>query len=213
MQGSDLNHGNEAKSPVSIVAVVGSYRKGGIIDQAVDHVLAAASEHGASTRKIYLLDKRIEFCTNCRCCTQTTGLLPGHCVHQDDMQEMLTELEDAQVVILASPMNFGQVTALMKRFIERMLPYAYWPWGKMIPSVRRKGKHHKAVLVTSSTMPAFVGRIMTGIFGTLREAANVMGARVAGRLYIGSVGLSSDQQLPEAAIRRARRIGTRIARG
>ncbi len=46
-------------TPVNILAIVGSYRKGGIIERAVDEILASAKERGAVTRKITLLDKRL----------------------------------------------------------------------------------------------------------------------------------------------------------
>ena len=53
-----------------ILGIVGSYRKGGVIDSMVIEALAAAREHGAETEIVYLIDKHIEFCTNCRTCTQ-----------------------------------------------------------------------------------------------------------------------------------------------
>ena len=53
-----------------IVAIVGSYRKGRTIDTAVSEVLRGAADRGAATEKIYLIDKHIEFCNNCRACTQ-----------------------------------------------------------------------------------------------------------------------------------------------
>ena len=56
-----------------VVALVGSYRKGGIIDTATDEILASAKNVGAEISKVYLLDKHIEFCTNCRTCTQKEG--------------------------------------------------------------------------------------------------------------------------------------------
>ena len=52
-------------TPATVTAIVGSYRKGGIIDTAVDELLASAREEGAETAKIYLTDRQIEFCTNC----------------------------------------------------------------------------------------------------------------------------------------------------
>lgn len=55
---------------IKVLAIVGSYRKGGIIDTATDEILASAREEGAEAEKIYLIDKHIEFCTNCRSCTQ-----------------------------------------------------------------------------------------------------------------------------------------------
>ena len=58
---------------MKITAIVGTYRKGGVTDSAVDEILAAAREAGAETTKIYLIDKHVEFCTNCRTCTQEEG--------------------------------------------------------------------------------------------------------------------------------------------
>lgn len=37
-------------------------------------------------------------------------------------------------------MNFGSVTAIMKRFIERLTVYAYWPWG-LDQYVKRRNKN------------------------------------------------------------------------
>lgn len=50
-----------------IVAIVGSYRRGGTIDRLVDHVLEAAAEQGAVTDKIFLLDRHVE-CGDCLLC-------------------------------------------------------------------------------------------------------------------------------------------------
>ena len=39
-----------------VVAIIGSYRKHGTVDQAVDAILAGARERGATTEKIFLID-------------------------------------------------------------------------------------------------------------------------------------------------------------
>ena len=127
-------------TPVNILAIVGSYRKEGIIERAVDEILASARERGAVTRKISLLDKRLAFCTNCRSCTQVAGGDYGICILNDDMATLLQEVERADALVLASPMNAGTVTALMKTFIERLVCTAYWPWGAPAPKARRAGK-------------------------------------------------------------------------
>jgi len=56
-----------------VLGVVGSYRKGGIVDSLVDEVLSTAEKLGARTTKTYLIDRHIEFCTNCRGCMQSEG--------------------------------------------------------------------------------------------------------------------------------------------
>ena len=101
-----------------VVAIIGSYRKEGIIDQAVDAVLRAARGTGAEAEKIYLKDKQIGFCTNCRTCVQASlDEKRGQCVLKDDMGELLAQIDAADAIVLASPINFFTVTALMKRFV------------------------------------------------------------------------------------------------
>jgi rRNA processing protein Krr1/Pno1 len=41
-----------------IVAIVGTYRKGRVIDTAVSEILRGAQSRGARTRTIYLLDEK-----------------------------------------------------------------------------------------------------------------------------------------------------------
>ena len=94
-------------SPVNILAIVGSYRKGGIIERAVDEILASAKEEGAVTWKISLLDKHLEFCTNCRGCTQVAGENYGLCILDDDMAGLLQEIERADALVLASSINIS----------------------------------------------------------------------------------------------------------
>jgi len=183
-----------------IIGVVGSYRKGRIIDSAVSEILKGAEAHGAETKKIYLVDKDIEFCRNCRKCTQEKGDgTRGNCVHHDDMEELLREIDDADGVVLGAPINFFNVTALMKRFIERLLPYCYWPWGSDIPRRRIKSAHKKAVIVTSSGCPAWLGRIIfAGALKVLKTAARCMGAKVVKSLYFGHICQNEDQKLSES---------------
>jgi multimeric flavodoxin WrbA len=136
-----------------ILAIVGTYRKGGTIDSAVEAILASARAAGAETEKICLIDRHIEFCTNCRTCTQEPGPQRGKCVLADDMQSIFDEIERADALVLASPMNCWTVTAVMKRFIERSLGYVYWPWGSLAPKPRNKQLTKRAVVVTSSASP------------------------------------------------------------
>ena len=103
-----------------VVAIVGSYRKSGIIDRAVEAVLEGARKKGAETHTIYLTEQHIEFCTNCRQCAEKPGAERGKCLQHDDLESILTEIEGADAVVLGSPVNFYNLTALYRRFLERL---------------------------------------------------------------------------------------------
>ena len=194
-----------------IVAIVGSYRKEGAVDQAVSEILAAAEEAGAETSKIYLADAYIEFCTNCRTCTQEPGDCRGTCVIPDDMADVLRRMDEADGLVLASPVNFGDVTAITRRFQERLVCYAYWPWDpKGAPKLRNKAKTKRAVLVTASAAPGFLTRLMMHSLSSLKKIADVVGARRIGTLCIGLAG-DRAPKLSDRAARKAHALGRKLA--
>ncbi len=193
-----------------VVAIVGSYRKGGTVDMAVDAVLAGARERGADSNKIYLRDQHIEYCRNCRACTQARGKALGECAIHDDMAAILDEIESADAVVLGSPVNFYNVTAVFRTFLERLLGCVYWPWGQASPQPRSKALPRKAVLIASSAAPGFLLPLATGAPRALRVAANCLGARPVARLWIGLSAQSATAQLSPRVLRRARRIGQQL---
>ena len=198
---------------MNILAIVGSYRKGGIIERAVDEILASAKEMGAVTRKITLLDKRLAFCTNCRSCTQVAGENYGVCILDDDMGALLQEVERADALVLASPMNAGTVTAIMKVFIERLVCTAYWPWGAPAPKARRSGKSKRAILVASSAAPAILARLTGDVTKRLKYAAKMLGAETVGTLFIGLAAQQQHQELSKRTIHKAHKLSRKLASG
>ncbi|HEV2134758.1 MAG TPA: flavodoxin family protein [Terracidiphilus sp.] len=194
-----------------IVAVVGSYRRGGVIDTAVNTILEAARENGAETHVIRLTEQHIEFCRNCRQCTQESGETWGECAQEDDLVDILEEIEAADAVVLASPVNYYNATAVFRRFLERLIGAAYWPWGQNAPVIRSKKRPRKAVLVASAAMPGFLIPFATGAARALRITASMLGAKPVGRLWIGLVAQAPYQQLSPRTLRRARRLGLSLA--
>ncbi|HIJ71354.1 MAG TPA: flavodoxin family protein [Planctomycetes bacterium] len=196
-----------------IVAIIGSYRKGGITDTAASAVLAGAAKNGAQTQKIYLIDKHIEFCNNCRACTQQdTNGVRAACIHDDDMEDILGQIDKADGIVLASSVNFGTVTAIMKRFTERLVVYGYWPWGKPAPAYRISQTTKNAVIITSSAAPAIIGKFMfRSSRSVLKAAARCMGAKMVKSLHFGGVCLDADSQLSCKSLLKADKTGQKLA--
>ncbi len=194
-----------------VVAIVGSYRKGGTIDSAVQAILEGAREKGADTKTIYLTEKHLEFCTNCRRCMQAPGLQRGQCVQQDDLQSILQEIDAADAIVLGSPVNCFNLTAIFRRFMERLVGSAYWPWGQASPTPRNKHlTSRKAALVASSAMPGFLIPLFTGAPRALRLTASMLGARPVGKLWIGLAAQQPEQALAARTLEHARQIGLRL---
>lgn len=197
-------------NPKKILAIVGSYRRDGNIASTVNHVAQAASSSGATVETIFLLDKNISFCTNCRTCTQEPGQEPGKCVLDDDMRDIISRIEEADGFIFGAPVNFFNVNALTRRFIERLVCYAYWPWDKNSPKNRKTQLDKQAVLITSSAMPSFLGRIFTGAMRALKISAKLVGAKTIGTIFVGLAAGSPEARLSERTRTRAEKLGQKL---
>lgn len=190
-----------------ILIINGSYRPGGMTDRTLSLMAETLQAKGASTETIHLRDYPIEFCLNCRECTQHIGVKPGQCIQHDGMSKLVDKIEAADAYIFASPTNFFSVTAIFKRFMERLIVYAYWPWGMPAPKMRKaKSPRKKAVLVSSSGAPGLLGRLMFSTHAQLKRTAQAIGANAVGSLFTGLVsqephpGLSARVQRKAVAL-------------
>ena len=194
-----------------IVALLGTYRKGHVIDKMVDVMLNELSEKGAKVEKIFLADKNVEFCINCRSCTQKEGIKRGECIHKDDMNAILDLVDSSDGLIIASPVNFNNITAMSRRFMERLICYTYSPWGVYFPKYRIKKTNKRAVLVSAAGAPSFfVYLFMTEVFRALKIQAKVLGAKPIGRLCMGLASVVENPKLSAATVKKAKRLDKSI---
>ncbi|MGI9233883.1 MAG: flavodoxin family protein [Woeseiaceae bacterium] len=194
-----------------VLSINGSYRDDGITDQAIDLAVRALRESGAEVQTIELRNYPIEFCLNCRACTQDPGDAPGRCVHDDGMRKLVEKIELADAYILAAPTNFDSVTAIFKRFMERLVVYAYWPWGAPAPKFRKAGLPKKrAMLISSSAAPGLMGRWFFQSAKQLNMTAKVMGARSVGTLFTGLIAGEPDTRLPRRVRRKALALASKL---
>ncbi|PLX69251.1 MAG: NAD(P)H dehydrogenase [Denitrovibrio sp.] len=198
-------------SSSTVLAIIGTYRKNGVIDRITDAVLASAQNAGAKTEKIYLIDKDIKYCTNCRACTQKEGTPRSKCVIRDDMDEIMDKIDKADALVIASPMNCSTVTAVMKTFTERIVCYTYWPWGAKAPKYRITNPDKKAVLIASSAMPAIIARIFTKMVNLLKETAIVLGAKEAKLIFAGLSAIDNKQEIKDKVLQKADKMGKYLA--
>jgi multimeric flavodoxin WrbA len=94
-------------------------KKKGMTDIAIDLLIQGAREAGAETEKIYLADKKINYCTGCFSCWLKT---PGTCIYKDDMPEILGKIKNADILLLGTPLYVDGMTAQTKTFVDRIIP-------------------------------------------------------------------------------------------
>lgn len=195
-----------------VLAINGSYRHDGVIDHLVGLLTTELVERGADVKVILLREYPIEFCLNCRECTQQLGAAPAQCARLDDMAELIEMIERADAFILASPTNFGSATALFKRFMERLAVYGYWPWGQVAPVYRKQGhRKKKAIVVSSCAAPGILGRWLFATTRQLKTTAKVIGAETVGVIVAGLATTAPRPILSSALVFKARKLAARVA--
>jgi multimeric flavodoxin WrbA len=101
--------------PKKVLVLSASPRKGGNSDLLCDQFMLGAKETGNQVEKIFLRDKKINYCTGCGAC-QGNG---GKCVQKDDMAEVLDKMIAADVIVMATPVYFYTMNGQMKTVIDR----------------------------------------------------------------------------------------------
>ncbi len=100
---------------MKVLGIAGSPRRGGNTDLLLAEVMRGAASQGAEIKTIILNDLKFVPCQHCDACQKT-----GRCKFEDDMQMVYRELEQADRIVLASPIQFTGVTAQMKAMIDRL---------------------------------------------------------------------------------------------
>jgi len=76
--------------------------------------MKGAEDAGHHTEKIFLKEKKINYCSGCGTCFNT-----GKCSQKDDMAEVLEKMISADVIVMATPVYFYTMCGQMKTLIDR----------------------------------------------------------------------------------------------
>jgi multimeric flavodoxin WrbA len=101
---------------MKIAILNGSPRKNGNTEIMVDEFTKGAQESGHEVNKINLAGKQIAGCLGCQYCFAHNG----ECVQKDDMAEVLSAVDVADLVVFASPVYWFEVTGQLKCAIDRL---------------------------------------------------------------------------------------------
>ena len=99
---------------LKVLGIAGSPRRGGNTDLLLAEVMKGAASKGAIVNTVILSNLDISPCQHCDACLET-----GRCRIEDDMQMVYNELEQADRIVLASPIQFMGVSAQAKAMIDR----------------------------------------------------------------------------------------------
>ncbi len=98
-----------------LLGIVGSPRKGGNTEIIMREILKAGEQEGAEIELIRLVDFTLKPCNGCQTCFETKK-----CNIEDDAEEILEKMMEADGVIVGTPVYFFNVSAQTKMFIDRV---------------------------------------------------------------------------------------------
>ena len=102
---------------MNILVLNGSPRMNGNTAAMVAAFAEGASENGHIVTVVPVCQKKIAGCLACEYC-HTKG--NGKCVQKDDMQEVYSILEEAEMIVLASPIYYHSFTGQLQCAINRI---------------------------------------------------------------------------------------------
>ncbi|MDO4544075.1 MAG: flavodoxin family protein [Clostridia bacterium] len=102
---------------MNILVLNGSPRPDGNTAALVNAFLEGAAENGHKVTVVPVCQRKIGGCLACEYC-HTKG--NGKCIQQDDMQEIYPLLEEAEMIVLASPIYYHSFTGQLQCAINRI---------------------------------------------------------------------------------------------
>ncbi len=106
---------------MKIIALNGSPRKNWNTHIMLKSALEGAESAGAQTELINLYDIDYKGCTSCFACQNSDGKSKGRCAYNDGLKTVLEKIDACDGIILGSPVYFGDITAMTRALLERLL--------------------------------------------------------------------------------------------
>lgn len=100
----------------SVLAIMGSPRRGGNTERLLDAVLDGARSAGAKTELVPLRGLRISECDGCHWCWEH-----AECAKSDDMLPLYQKVAESDVLVWGTPVYWYGPTALLKGFVDRLV--------------------------------------------------------------------------------------------
>ncbi len=184
---------------MNIIVFSGSPRKGGNTDLLADAFVAGATSHRANVEKIRLIELKYSPCIECGGCDET-----GKCISKDDLTEIYPKIESADVVVLASPMFFYNITANSQALVERS--QAFWVRQYVLKQGEIGGKRRQGIFLSAG---ATKGKLLfDGSLRVMRYFFDAIGGDLAAALLIRGAEKKGEIKEIPGALETAERLGS-----
>jgi putative NADPH-quinone reductase len=146
-----------------ILAILGSPHVNGATASMLDFSIKVAKENGYTVDKIDLYKTHLSFCTGCLACQRT-----GSCIQSDDIHEITVLLKNCDLVIVAAPVYWANIPAVLKNLFDRLFGIVIEETSTFPKPLLKKGKRY--IFLTACNTPS----PFSWIFGQTRGAVRAV---------------------------------------
>ena len=101
----------------SVLIISSSMRNKSNSEKLAEQFAKGAEEAGNKVEIVKLKGKKLAFCQGCLACSKT-----GHCVINDDGNEITEKMKQADVLVFATPIYYYELSGQMKTMLDRANP-------------------------------------------------------------------------------------------
>lgn len=181
-----------------ILIIKGSPRKNGNSSTLADQAAFSARKNGAQVESVRIADLNIAPCDACDFCQETDGV----CVIQDDMQPLYPKIQQADAIVIASPIYWFTISAQTKLCVDRW--YAFQPIRKQVWPGKKIG-----IILTYGDSDPYDSGAVNAIY-TFQSMFRYLGVEIAGMVYGSAHEIGDAQKQPEL-MQKAYALGKKLA--
>ncbi len=183
-----------------VLCVAGSPRRGGNTDRLLDELSTGVEAAGGEPVRLVAATSGAAPCRGCNACSKT-----GRCILRDGMDEVYAELDAADAIVVATPVFFATVPAVLKTLLDRCQPYwaRRYVLGEPAPSIRRPG----SILVVGGGGDPFGTQCA---FTPVKSVFNVLGVESGDTLEVVGPDAAGDVAALPETLERARAMGVEL---
>ncbi len=187
---------------MNVLVLNGSPKKNGTVASLLKSV--AEGTESTEIEWIDVCDLEMKNCTACMKCRKDSI-----CIFQDDAAEIGKKINNADCLIVGSPVQWGNVSAPLKLLFDRNVPVMMGESPGGLPVPRQKGK--KVVIVTACTTPwpfNFIFPESRGVIAALKEILHHGGYKICGKIV--KPGTKRNKNISQKQIEKAKLYGRRL---
>ena len=152
---------------MKVLCVQGSPRKNGNSTTIARRFLKIAEDRGAEIKTYRLNDLKFRPCQACYACKTKLE----HCGLKDDLTPVLKALEECDLVVVATPVYFGDISAQTKAFIDRIFSFVKPDFHERSDPVRFVPGKKMLWIITQEFSEEFYSDIFPRYGGLFKEFA------------------------------------------